>query len=89
MGWELPSSPSTIRVVPGTNLMAYLNTDVSPVPSLSISQNPAGITITFTGVLQGKATDLLTGPWTDVVSSSPLVISPNASMKFFRARGGQ
>jgi hypothetical protein len=87
MGWELPSSHGTIRVVPGTNLMAYVNTDVSPVPTLSISRPLAGITITFTGVLQ--AADVLTGPWVDVVDSSPLVISPNAPMRFFRARGGQ
>ena len=87
IGWELPSSPGTISVIPGTNLMTYINTDVPPVPTLSINRNPAGIAITFTGVLQ--AADFLTGPWLDIVGSSPLAIIPNAPVKFFRARGGQ
>jgi hypothetical protein len=87
IGWEQPSSPGIISVVPGPNLMALLNPDVSPVPTLSISRSLTGIAITFTGVLQ--ASDVLTGPWIDLVDSSPLVISPDAAMKFFRARGGQ
>jgi hypothetical protein len=87
IGWELPSSPGTISIVPGANLMALLNPDVSPVPALGINRSSTGIAITFTGVLQ--ASDVLTGPWIDVVDSSPLVISPDAALKFFRARGGQ
>jgi len=87
MGWEVPGQHGIISVIPGTNLMALLNTDVPPVPTLSISQNPAGIIITFTGVLQ--AADTLASQWTDVVASSPAVISPIAAMRFFRARGGE
>jgi len=87
MGWELPSSHGAIGVIPGTNLMALVNTDVSPVPTLSISRTPAGITVTFSGVLQSA--DVPTGPWADVPSASPLVVNPNGRMQFYRARAGQ
>jgi hypothetical protein len=90
IGWELPSSPGTISVIPGTNLMALVNTDVSPVPTLSISPTSTGITIitiTFTGVLQSA--DVVTGPWMDEPTASPLVLSPIAAIKFYRARAGE
>jgi len=87
IGWELPSSHGTISVIPGTNLMALVNTDVAAVPALSISPTATGSAITFSGVLQSA--DVVTGPWMDEPTASPLVISPSAALKFFRARGGE
>jgi hypothetical protein len=87
IGWELPSSHGTINVIPGTNLMALVNTDVSTVPTVTISPTSTGSTITFGGVLQSA--DVVTGPWMDEPTASPLVISPIAAMKFYRARAGQ
>jgi len=86
IGWELPSSRGTIRVIPGTNLMALVNTDVPSVPSLSISPTSTGSTIAFSGVLQSA--DVVTGPWMDEPSANPLLISPSVAMKFYRARAG-
>jgi hypothetical protein len=87
IGWELPSSRGTINVIPGTNLMALVNTDVPAVPTLSISPTSTGSAIAFTGVLQSA--DDVTGPWMDEPSANPLVISPSSAMKFYRARGGE
>jgi hypothetical protein len=84
IGWELPSAPRTIVVIPGSNLMALMNTDVPMTPSLTINRTPSGIAITFTGSLQSA--DSVLGPWTNLPGSSPLPISPTAPMKFYRAK---
>lgn len=84
IGWELPSSHGTINVIPGTNLLALLNTDVSAVPTVAINQTSTGIVVTFAGTLQSAG--IVTGPWTNEPGTSPLTINPNAVMKFYRAK---
>ena len=87
IGWELPSSHGTINVIPGTNLMALVNTDTPAVPTLSIGPTSTGSIIDFTGILQSA--DELTGPWMDEPTANPFVISPGLPIKFYRARGGE
>jgi len=87
IGWELPSSHGTIRVIPGTNLLALVNTDLSSGPVVTISSTSNGSNVAFTGVLQSA--DVITGPWIDEPNTSPLLISPVTAMKFYRARAGQ
>jgi hypothetical protein len=41
LGWELPSSPGTISVIPGSNLVVTVNADNSTV---NITQQPATVT---------------------------------------------
>jgi hypothetical protein len=84
IGWELPTSHGTISVIPGTNLMALMNTDVSLAPTVTISRTPPGVTLTFTGTLQSA--DVVTGPWADVPGNSPLVINSPSGIKFYRAK---
>jgi hypothetical protein len=53
-------------------------------PMLGLLRTPTGITLTFEGTLQSA--DAITGPWTDVVGSSPLTVAPTAAQKFYRAK---
>ena len=52
--------------------------------TLNIVMTTAGLKITYSGILQSA--DELAGPWTDVPGSSPLTVSPNQAMKFYRVR---
>lgn len=54
-------------------------------PSISLTRNDDGtITVDFVGVLQ--AAETVNGPYADVTSESPLVLTPDQAMQFARAR---
>ncbi len=60
------------------------STPPPPKPKVSIEQTAAGVTITFTGTLQSA--DQVEGPYSDVVGTSPMTVTPAAgSVKFYRS----
>ncbi|MCX8108676.1 MAG: hypothetical protein N3G20_07730, partial [Verrucomicrobiae bacterium] len=68
-------------------LKSYWSRTVQPQPKpviSSIALQNGNVVITYTGVLQ--AADEVTGPYSDVVGTSPLTITPTAAKKFYRAR---
>jgi hypothetical protein len=56
-----------------------------PTPTLSVARSATGLTVTFTGTLQGA--DVVTGPFTDIPgATSPHVAPAVGTARFFRAR---
>jgi len=56
-----------------------------PTPTIQLARSATGITITFTGTLQGA--DQVTGPYVDVPSAaSPHAVSTSGTARYFRAR---
>jgi len=53
-------------------------------PIVSVERTAAGLSITFDGTLQSA--DEITGPWTDVVGTSPLAVTPAGTAKFYRSK---
>jgi len=54
-------------------------------PTLSIARDATGVKVTFTGSLQSA--ESVSGPWTDVVGTSPYTVPAGATPRFFRAQG--
>jgi hypothetical protein len=69
------------------NYMAGLTGPTEPEPpALAITRNAGGgITITFEGTLE-SSTSLAPANWTTESSTSPLQVTPDLPMKFYRAR---
>jgi len=77
--------PSALPAAKG--LIAYwdFNTAIVAPPTVAITLGTDGkVTITYTGVLE--AADTLGGTYTPVSGSSPLVLDPGATPKFYRTR---
>ena len=54
-------------------------------PTLSVARTAAGLTLTFTGILQSA--DLVNGPWADVAgATSPRPVTLAGAQKFYRAK---
>ena len=68
------------------NYMAGLTDPEPEAPDLSLTRNPGGgITIEFEGTLESSTT-LAPGSWGTESSNSPLQVTPDQPMKFYRAR---
>jgi hypothetical protein len=77
-----PLEAASIYIAAVSNGLSYASAPIS------FSMQKTGSTITLTwnyGMLQQA--DNVTGPYTDVTPTSPLVVNPTASRKFYRVRG--
>ncbi|HTG45767.1 MAG TPA: hypothetical protein VK633_14695, partial [Verrucomicrobiae bacterium] len=67
------------------NYMAGVEGGPGPAPTLSVTRNGAGLSISFTGKLQSATS--ISGGWADEPGAiSPLTVTPNQPAKFYRAR---
>jgi hypothetical protein len=53
-------------------------------PTVSIERTATGLSVSFTGTLESA--DIITGPWSEVNSPSPLAVTPTGSAKFYRSK---
>ena len=65
-------------------LKTYRARTFSPKPTIGIAAQGGNVVITFTGGLQ--ASDNVTGPWTDVTTTSPYTAAPSEAKKFYRSK---
>lgn len=78
LGASTVSTPVSIQVNAAT-------TTPPPVaPALTVARTATGLMITFGGTLQSA--DQVAGPWTDLMGTSPMAVTPAGAMKFYRAR---
>ena len=85
VGWELPSKPGTIAVIPDTAIAWYAAAAPTTGSKITFVKNAGNLVITYTGTLQSA--DTITGTWADVAgATSPYSATASAGMKFFRAK---
>ena len=69
----------------GDAVPAYYRWTTPPAaPTLVVSRSAGGLTLTFSGTLQGA--DSVKGPWVDVNGVSPLTVATGGAGKFYRAK---
>ncbi|MBL9127493.1 MAG: LamG domain-containing protein [Verrucomicrobiales bacterium] len=83
--WFLVNADNTRALVNDTaGIPAYFAWTTPPAaPTLGIARSAAGVTLTFTGKLQSATS--VSGPWTEVTTTSPHTASPSEARRFFRA----
>ncbi|MGE3311092.1 MAG: LamG domain-containing protein [Limisphaerales bacterium] len=83
--WFMVNPDGTRSLINDTGgLPAYYAWTPAPdAPTLSVARAANGLTITFTGGLEGA--NSVSGPWSAVAGTSPLTVPATDAMKFYRA----